>query len=498
MPTLTDLSAPSAKALKAELRGRSSNRRRTLSAVSALDNAVGISNRDPLPDLGFRMRPIASLKPAKRRVRKTNPAQLARVKASIDRFGFIQPVLLDREERIIAGHVAVEAAKALGLEELPAVQANHLSDEDARLLAISLNRLAETGEWDETELVIELKELEILDAPLILTGFDQPILDGLMTDTEVDIQSELDRVPLPVRDIVSRKGEIWSLGDHLLACGDARDAKLVAELLNGERARLALIDPPYNVPIAGHVSSQGHAEFAMGVGEWDDDEFTAFLRDGFAPLIANLLAGGILMCCMDWRGVLPMTMASRSLALEQLNLIVWAKPNGGMGSLWRSQHELIGVFKKPGAPHINNVELGKFGRWRSNVWTYPGANIVGSEARSHLKDHPTPKPVALLSDAMLDVTHRGDIVVDTFTGSGSTLVACEHTGRRFRGIEFEPRYVDVAIRRWQKATGRSATLLDGTTFDEVARRRRACDEGSPAAGAKPRIRVKAASRGVDQ
>lgn len=204
------------------------------------------------------------------------------------------------------------------------------------------------------------------------------------------------------------------------------------------------------------------------------------------------------MCCMDWRGLPPMTVAARGLRLDQLNLIVWAKPNAGMGSLWRSQHELIGVFKKPGAGHVNNVELGRSGRWRSNVWTYAGANSVGSEARAHLGDHPTPKPVALLADAILDVTHRGDIVLDTFSGSGSTLAACEHTGRRFRGIEFEPGYVDVAIRRWQAATGQSATLIDdGMTFaDALARRERSSPDAPPP---KARVRVKATSqRELDQ
>lgn len=243
---------------------------------------------------------------------------------------------------------------------------------------------------------------------------------------------------------------------------------MLASLLGDEQAQLGFVDPPYNVPIAHHVSSQGHREFAMASGEMTEEAFGAFLGDAFGAISNVLTPGGLLLSFMDWRGLLVMTTAARALGLEELNLIVWAKTNGGMGSLWRSQHELIGAYKKPGAAHINNVELGKSGRWRSNLWRYPGASSLGSDARDGLDGHPTPKPIALLLDGILDVTHRSGIVVDTFSGSGSTLIACERSGRRFRGVELDALYVDLAIRRWEAETGRAAVLVDtDQTFDEV-------------------------------
>jgi len=237
-------------------------------------------------------------------------------------------------------------------------------------------------------------------------------------------------------------------------------------------ARLVLTDEPYNVKIAGHVTGGDHREFAMASGEMTDAEFLAFNEAWVAAVLPYLCDGGVCGSFIDWRGFPTVHSAARKLGLVPLNLIVWAKSNAGMGSLYRSQHELLPLFKKGTAPHVNNVELGKRGRWRSNVWTYPGASSLGSDARRGLKDHPTVKPTAMLEDALLDLTNRGDIVVDPFLGSGSTLIAADKTGRVCRGLEFDPLYVDVIVRRYEGASGQAAVLAEtGESFRELSARR---------------------------
>lgn len=490
------LGAAGAEGLKQALTGRARTRRDTLAQKQQSQNIVR-RNGDPVVELQVEMIQLQALKSAARRVKKSDPAQVARVTASILSFGLVVPVLVDGEGAIIHGHVVVEAARSLDLAAIPCIRIEHLSPEQARLLSISLNRLAETGQWDIEGLTLELKDLVILDEPLTITGFDEPVLDALLMDDSQDLATDSDELPPLGVEPVSRMGDHWQLGQHILACGDARDETLLPSLVAPGTARLGLIDPPYNVPVAGHVSSKGHREFEMASGEMTEAQFTAFLSDSFAPLNQALVAGGLMLSFMDWRGLYPMTTAARGLGFEELNLIVWAKSNGGMGSLWRSQHELIGAYKKPGAAHINNVELGKSGRWRSNLWRYPGASSLGSQAREELKGHPTPKPVALLVDAILDVSHRGDVVIDTFSGSGSTLIACERSGRKFCGVELDPLYVDLAVRRWEAETGERAVLRgSGRSFSEVSEDRRAEKPNEPPghpASAKPRIRVAARS-----
>jgi DNA modification methylase len=267
---------------------------------------------------------------------------------------------------------------------------------------------------------------------------------------------------------------LWLLGGHLLLQGDARDPANYTRLMQpGEFARIVLTDTPYNVPNAGHVTSQAHhREFAMAGGEMSREEFTTFIRDWMAASIEHVAEGGLLATFIDWRSVELVLACARELGLELLNIVVWAKSNGGQGSFWRSQHELLPVFKKGTAAHVNNVELGRFGRWRSNLWTYPGASTLGSDARDGLAVHPTVKPCALLEDALLDVSRRDEIVIEPFAGSGSTLLAAESVGRVCRAIEIDGLYCDVIVRRWQAMTGEQATLAEtGETFSEVADRR---------------------------
>ncbi len=476
----------SAGALNRNLRIQSRSRRETLVEVQVA--AAGQRrNGDPGLDLQIERLSIADLKPAGRRVKKADPGQVARIRASIQRFGIVTPVLVDAAGGIIHGHVVVDAARSLDLTHIDCVRLEHLSAEEARLLSISLNRLAETGDWDFGALKLEFQDLVVLDEPLTITGFDEPVLDALLAEPADGIDPEADRLPALGLEAVARPGDIFRLGEHLRACGDARAVELIRRLLGDELARLGFIDPPYNSVIQNNVTTKAHREFAMASGEMTDEAFIAFLTEAFAALSAALVLGGLLLSFMDWRGLYPMMTAARALGLEDLNLIVWAKTNAGMGSLWRSQHELIGAYKKPGAAHTNNVQLGKSGRWRSNLWRYPGASSLGSDARDGLAGHPTPKPVALLADGILDVTHRGDIVMDTFAGSGSTLMACEQTGRRFRGVEIDPLYVDLIIRRWQAKTGRAATLEGSNlTFEALDLQRAATgstDDRSPHLGA---------------
>jgi 16S rRNA G966 N2-methylase RsmD len=264
-------------------------------------------------------------------------------------------------------------------------------------------------------------------------------------------------------------------------CGDATDPQAFAALLGSERAQLVFIDPPYNVPIGGHVCGLGsiqHAEFAMASGEMSEVEFTRFLQTVFGHLVAHSADGSIHFVCMDWRHVYELLTAARGLYAEQKNLCIWNKDNGGMGSLYRSKHELVFVFKAGSGPHVNNVELGKHGRYRTNVWDYAGVNGLKAGRLEELALHPTVKPVALVADALLDCSSRGGLVLDCFLGSGTTLIAAEKTGRRAAGMELDPTYVDTALRRWQEFTGQEPVhAVSGRTFTaEAAARREAGHE----------------------
>ena len=342
----------------------------------------------------------------------------------------------------------------------------------ARRTSQAAQALQEKGQWDMDELKLEIQELMVLGEDLLVTGFDAAEIDIIVGDDADGLDAGLaDALPTESAVTVSRAGDLWRLDQHLLCQGDAGDpASYAALFADGALARMVLTDEPYNVPNLGHVTrNEKHREFAMAHGEMSSEQFLTFNLSWMKQALACVLDGGLLATFIDWRSLNIVLQSADELQLALLNLIVWNKTNGGMGSLWRSQHELLPVFKKGNAAHINNVALGRFGRWRSNVWTYPGASSLGSDARSGLADHPTVKPVALLEDALLDVTDRGDVVLDPFAGSGSTLVAAERTGRRCRAIEIDGPYCDLIIRRWQGLTGKLATLAaTGDSFDTVA------------------------------
>ena len=340
---------------------------------------------------------------------------------------------------------------------------------------LASNRLGEKGEWDLDQLKIEFEELFLEQAPIEVSGFSLDEIDQIIIGDEA---GALEAGPLEPEDgaiAVARVGDVFELGPHRLVCGDAADPQVLARLMDGDPAvRLVLTDEPYNVSVAGHVTGGAHREFVMASGEMTDAEFLTFNEAWIASARPFLCDGGVFGTFIDWRGQPTVHSAATKLGLKPLNLIVWMKTNAGMGSLYRSQHELLPLFKKGLAQHVNNVELGKRGRWRSNVWTYPGASSLGSDARRGLQDHPTVKPTAMLEDALLDLTNRGDLVIDPFLGSGSTLIAAEKTGRVCRGVELHLLYVDVIIQRYEAATGRPANFAEtGETFETLASRRMA-------------------------
>ena len=273
---------------------------------------------------------------------------------------------------------------------------------------------------------------------------------------------------------VSRSGDSWVLGKHIVVCGDARMPSAYSLLLKSTKADLVFTDPPYNVPIAGHVGGLGriqHREFAMASGEMSAAEFEAFLQTALLRAKESTRAGAILFVCMDWRHMIELLAAAKHCEIDLKNLCVWNKTNGGMGTFYRSKHELVFVFKNGNAPHVNNFELGQHGRYRTNVWDYAGINTFRDGRDQELAMHPTVKPVALVADAIKDCSKRDDLVLDIFGGSGTTLIACEKTGRAARLLEFDPHYVDLIIRRWQLATGKLAVHEGGQTFEELAEQR---------------------------
>jgi DNA modification methylase len=464
----------SAAGLKSALQEKSRKRRQTQKTLATCEQHASPRRNDLLPTLRVDYLPVDALRPADRRVRKSTASQIARVELSLRQYGVCAPILVDGDGRIVHGHVVWEAARRLGLETIPVVRIGHLNHAERRALSIALNRLGETGEWDVEALKVEFEELIELDEEIIMaTGFELAEIDTLLLDDEPDA-SEPQTLPLLPQSAVSQSGDIWILGEHRLGHGDCRNPNVYAHLLaDGEDIRLVLTDVPFNVPVRGHCTGQAHhREFAMAHGELSREEFDAFNKTWMQLALATLVDGGLLATFIDWRSVELILAAGRELGLDLLNVVIWAKANAGQGSLWRSQHEMLPVFKKGSAPHVNRIELGRWGRYRSNVWTYPGASTLGSDAREGLAVHPTVKPRALLEDALLDVTDRGDIVLDCFVGAGSLLLAAEATGRICRAIEIDGRYCDVAIDRWQQMSGREATLQEtGETHAEVARRR---------------------------
>ena len=424
--------------------------------------------------------PVRELRPYAANARTHSKKQVKQIARSIAKFGFCNPVLIDDTKQIIAGHGRVEAAKLLGIDAVPTCQLAHLSETDKRAYILADNKLAEKAGWDKELLAIELQGLIELDVDIELTGFDTSEIDIILEDAREangDPSGPEDEVPNSLGPAVTQTGDLWLLGTHRLLCGDARDQAAYDRLLEGAKAEFVFTDPPYNVAIDGHVCGLGrvhHREFAMGSGEMSEAEFTAFLKAVFGVLAENTVDGSIHQICMDWRHMGEMLGAGRAVYSELKNLCVWNKNNGGMGTFYRSKHELVFVWKSGTAPHINNFELGQHGRHRANVWDYPGINTMRAGRLEELAMHPTVKPVILVADALKDCSRRRGLVLDPFCGSGTILIAAERTGRKARALEIDRTYVDVAVRRWQTYTGKSAVFSgSGETFETIAEKRSA-------------------------
>lgn len=444
--------------------------------------------------------PMASLKPDPRNARTHSKRQIRQIAASIREFGWTNPVLIDEDNRVIAGHGRLAAAELLQLADVPVIRLKRLSEPQKRALALADNKLAENAGWNPEILTQELRylsEIEI-DFDVEITGFSTGEIDLLVGDTAAE-DDAADRVPAVPADESGcvQYGDLWQLGSNRLLCGDATNANDYERLLDHDRARMVFTDPPYNLPIGGHVSGLGrtkHREFAMASGEMTEAQFTAFLETAFAHLARASFDGSIHFIFMDWRHMREILAAGATAYTELKNLCVWAKSNAGMGSFYRSQHEFVFIFKSGRGTHMNNFELGQHGRHRSNVWTYSGANSLGAERQATLAQHPTVKPVALVADAILDCSKRGDIVLDPFLGSGTTLIAAERTGRRAYAMELDPRYVETAIQRWQDYTGGLAMHIGtGLGLLDLHQLR-----SKPPTSKKPRVRIRIGSSRVEE
>jgi DNA modification methylase len=420
--------------------------------------------------------PVSELKNNPRNARTHSKQQIRQIADSIKAFGFTNPVLLDHGNTIIAGHGRVAAAKLLGLSLVPAIRLEDLSPDEIRAYVLADNRLAEKAGWDKSILAIELQYLTTIDSDfdVTITGFEIPEIDLVLAteNAKPDPDDAFDIAE--TAQAVTRLGDLWCLGKHRVLCGSAVEQESYSILMASRRASVVFTDPPFNVRIDGHVSGNGsvrHREFPMASGEMSEFEFISFLSSSLRLLARYSASGSVHFVFMDWRHMSEVLAAGKQVYDSLLNLCIWVKNSGGMGSFYRSQHELVFVFRNGKGQHRNNVQLGQYGRNRTNVWEYPGVNTFSkqSDEGNLLALHPTVKPVAMVADALLDCSARGEVVLDAFLGSGSTLIAAERTGRICYGIELDPIYVDTVVKRWQRYTGDHAIhARTGERFDEIA------------------------------
>jgi DNA modification methylase len=451
--------------------------------------------------LSLEMLPLATLRPYSGNARTHSKQQVRQIADSIRRFGFTNPVLISDDGEIVAGHGRAMAARDLGMANVPVVRLSHLSAAERRAYVLADNKLALNAGWDGELLAIALQALIDLEFDVSLTGFSLAEIDFTLDQAREananghgdgngnGVDDAADLVPDPVSGAaaITRMGDLWHLGRHRLLCGDAQVSSDVTRLVGDTRVDLIFTDPPYNVPIDGNVGGLGsvrHREFAFASGEMSRAQFTAFLTQTLGNAASVAKDGAIAYVCMDWRHMRELQDAGEAVFSELKNLCVWNKTNGGMGSFYRSKHELVFVFKVGTAPHTNSFGLGETGRYRTNVWDYAGISSLGASRMDELAMHPTVKPVALVADAIRDCSRRGETVLDLFGGSGSTMMAAELCGRQSRLMEYDPIYCDTSIRRWQRYTGKSAILAGtGTDFDTVAERRGAATTLPAGAGA---------------
>lgn len=425
-------------------------------------------------DLTVVYTPLDTLTEYPNNPRQHDTKQLIKIQNSIEKFGFINPILVDEHNEIIAGHARLAAARLAHLPQVPVIRLEHLSTAQKKAYRIADNKLAELGTWSIENLQLEFQELEKLDLDFSLgiTGFDMGDIDLILEGKEAKADPKANNIPfIPDNEVVTREGDIWILGEHRIICGNSLQKDTLSQLMEDKKADMVFTDPPYNVKINGHVCGAGnvqHKEFKFASGEMTVEEFIQFLKTSFELLCMFSKDGSLHYICMDWRHIKEIITAAE--VYDQFkNLCVWRKDNAGMGSFYRSQHELIFMFKHGKEPHINNVELGIHGRYRTNVWNYAGVNTPSAENAEKRAMHPTVKPVELIKDAILDASNRGGVVLDTFLGSGSTLIAAEKAGRICYGVELEPKYVDTAIRRYESLGEKYIAIhaASGKTYQEL-------------------------------
>ena len=449
--------------------------------TSGLKSNSQIVEKVPVGDI---MAPPWPLKPP-------SSAAITLCMRNMERYGHPCPILVDDDRTVIEGLEFVAAAHKLGWTHINVVRVSGLSGIEARALALTLAKLPELSDWDEDALRMVIEDVISFDSDILdLTGFSMGEIDLILDPQSAEpAENPLDALPdlSPDGKIVSRAGDVFLLGDNRILCGDSQKPDAFNQLLDSEKARAVITDPPYNIQIANNVSGLGktkHDDFAMAVGEMSFDTFSAFLKTMFAQYIGCLLPGGLIYVFMDRRHLEELFAAARLAGLTIVDLAIWGKMSGGMGGLYRSQYEPCAVFKSGNHPHLNNVQLGKYGRYRTNVWQHRGLSSFGKGRAEALAAHPTVKPVNLLAEIVKDCTRRGDIIVDPFLGSGSTILAAQKTGRRCFGIELEPGYVDIAIKRWEAMTGGQAVHTDsGLTFAELRALRHARAQDSLASSA---------------
>jgi hypothetical protein len=419
---------------------------------------------------------VDALRPSSAPVRRHPKKQLAKIRRSLEVFGQVTPILVTPGGEIIDLELVWQALKLSGATHVDVIVVTDKSPEEIAALRLVLNRTALDAVWDDENLRGVLQNLLDLNFDLDTTGFEAPEIDHYLNldAPKANVEENgSDIPPLGVRAI-SVPGNIWALGDHRHGCGSATDMAFVNRVLNGRTANVCFVDAPYNLKVDGFITGKGshrHREFLQGAGELSTDEYFELLRDSLSVLKTCCVPSALVYACIDWRHVLEMTVAGRACDMPLYTICVWTKTNGGMGGIYRNAHEFVCVFRAGADQPLDNVELGRHGRNRTTVWSYPGMSSFGKERDELLSSHPTVKPVAMIADVLRDVTKRGQVVLDTFLGSGSTLMAAQETGRICCGVELDPLYVDVTIRRWQNATGRDAVLVDtGEAFNNVAQR----------------------------
>jgi hypothetical protein len=471
-----ELDRPKRK-LSRKINKRVRQRQRDRRGAIDVDRATaGPRRNDISPDLKLERRPIGELKVPKRNVRGCDKQHVARVIRAILNLGFIIPILIDGLGNVVDGVVRLLAARELNLATVPCLVVDHLAENEIRLLRISINRAQESGSWDLTELKIEFEELRVLDVDLEVTGFEGAEIDLVLAFGSQQAKED-DELPPADRDAkpIVRVGDRFELGPHRLHCADATDSESYNLLLCGEKARLVNTDPPFKTPIVGVVSGKGahkHEDFVGGFGEMTALEYLSFISSVFAAVSLFVLDGALGFFFTDWRSMQAYLNAGEANHFTLLNVITWNKGRGSMGSLYRSASEFIVLFKFGQGPICNQVQLGRHGRDRTTVWDYPGATQAGSSAQQMLSSHPTPKSVEMIADSILDVTERGDLVLDPFCGSGTSIVAGHKTGRRVYALELEPKFVELAIRRWEKLSGQDAVhTASGLTFSALRAQR---------------------------